>query len=74
MSDSSIKYLSRKVDNLKEKIVGINTRVGNRIDRLRRRLQRSEEKLIQVEDFLLLGPHASAYKIYLENLKNSKEV
>ncbi len=71
MSEASIKYLSNKVDTIKESSKKSYDRLDNRITRLRKRLAQHELLVKQLHDFLLLSPHGVAYEVFLGSIKDA---
>ncbi len=73
MSNDSVKWLNRKIDSQKESIVKRNSRVDSRLDRLRRRIAKLEDRFAFINNFLAEGPHAAAYHVYRVESERIKE-
>ena len=71
-SSEGIPYLSRRIDGIKEWTKKNADRIANRVDRLRRRIQKSEDRLSAIESFLLQGPHGLAWQAYQDLMQEQE--
>lgn len=71
-TESSLLYLSRKVDNIKESAGKAIDRFDNRLSRLRRRLVRLEFEVKDIIHFIQNGPHAAAYELHQKMMQEDE--